>query len=53
MNMRAMASRIPKIQGGQELTLTADAELTTTTHRQTWSRPPINIDFSGELLINL
>lgn len=38
--------RIPRLQGGQEATLTADAELTATTHRQAWSRPPINIDFS-------
>jgi AP-2 complex subunit mu-1 len=39
--------KIPRLQGGQECTLTADATLTTTTHRQAWSRPPINIDFSG------
>lgn len=38
--------RIPRLQGGQEATLSADAELTATTHRQAWSRPPINIDFS-------
>ncbi|KAL7413856.1 intracellular protein transport-related protein [Mrakia frigida] len=38
--------KIPRLQGGQECTLSADATLATTTHRQAWSRPPINIDFS-------
>jgi hypothetical protein len=40
--------RIPRIQGAQEATLTAEADLAITTHRQAWSRPPINVDFSGE-----
>ena len=34
------------MQGAQECTLTAEAELATTTHRQAWSRPPIQVDFS-------
>jgi AP-2 complex subunit mu-1 len=38
--------RIPRILGGQECTLTASADLATTTHRQAWSRPPIEVDFS-------
>jgi AP-2 complex subunit mu-1 len=35
----------------QECTLTADADLAMTTHRQAWSRPPIEIDFSGALTL--
>ncbi|KAJ9109101.1 hypothetical protein QFC21_000429 [Naganishia friedmannii] len=38
--------KIPRIQGAQETTLTAEAELASTTHRQAWSRPPIEVDFS-------
>ncbi|KAI9638622.1 intracellular protein transport-related protein, partial [Dioszegia hungarica] len=38
--------KIPKIQGSQECTLEAEAELATTTVRQPWSRPPIDLDFS-------
>ena len=45
-NGYSILPRIPRLQGGQEATLSADAELTATTHRQAWSRPPINIDFS-------
>jgi AP-2 complex subunit mu-1 len=41
--------KIPRLQGGQECTLSAEAELAITTHRQPWSRPPIQVDFSGEL----
>ena len=37
------------MQGAQECTLTAEADLAITTHRQPWSRPPIQVDFSGEL----
>ena len=35
------------MQGAQEATLTADADLAATTVRQAWSRPPIELDFSG------
>lgn len=38
-------ARIPRIQGGQECTFQASAELTTTTIRQVWARPPIDVDF--------
>lgn len=38
------------MQGAQEATLSADADLATTTIRQAWSRPPIELDFSGELI---
>ncbi|KAL7422227.1 clathrin associated protein complex medium subunit [Cryptotrichosporon argae] len=38
--------KIPRMQGQQEYTLTAEADLATTTHRQAWSRPPIQVDFS-------
>ncbi|GFZ46247.1 Probable clathrin coat assembly protein AP50 [Saitozyma sp. JCM 24511] len=38
--------KIPRIQGQQECTLTAEADLALTTHRQAWSRPPIQLDFS-------
>jgi len=37
------------MQGAQECTLTAEADLALTTHRQPWSRPPIQVDFSGML----
>jgi len=37
--------KLPRIQGGQEHTLTATADLTSTTHRQVWARPPIDVDF--------
>jgi len=33
------------MQGQAETSLSGDAELTTTTHRRAWSRPPIQIDF--------
>ncbi|ODO03376.1 AP-2 complex subunit mu-1 [Cryptococcus wingfieldii CBS 7118] len=38
--------KIPRLQGAQECTLTAEADLAATTHRQAWSRPPIQLDFS-------
>ena len=37
--------RIPRLQGGQEITFGATADLTSTTHRQVWARPPIDVDF--------
>lgn len=37
------------MQGAQEATFQAEADLATTTVRQAWSRPPIQLDFSGEL----
>ncbi|ETW86263.1 hypothetical protein HETIRDRAFT_167529 [Heterobasidion irregulare TC 32-1] len=37
--------KIPRIQGGQECTFTATADLTSTTRRQVWARPPIDVDF--------
>ncbi|KAI0306659.1 Mu homology domain-containing protein [Multifurca ochricompacta] len=37
--------KIPRIQGGQELTFNAAAQLTSTTTRQVWARPPIDVDF--------
>ncbi|PAV23846.1 clathrin adaptor mu subunit [Pyrrhoderma noxium] len=37
--------KIPRIQGGQECTLSGTAQLTATTHRQAWARPPIDVDF--------
>ncbi|CED83836.1 clathrin mu subunit [Phaffia rhodozyma] len=42
----AIIWKMPRLQGGQEVTLHAEAFLTATTHRHAWSRPPINIDFS-------
>ena len=38
-------NRIAKLQGGQECTLIATALLTSTTTRQVWARPPIDVDF--------
>ncbi|KAF8205509.1 Mu homology domain-containing protein [Mycena galopus ATCC 62051] len=37
--------KLPRLQGGQECTLNATADLTSTTHRQVWARPPIDVDF--------
>ncbi|KAH8930093.1 clathrin adaptor, mu subunit [Atractiella rhizophila] len=37
--------KIPRLQGGQDTTFTAEATLTPTTHRKPWSRPPISVDF--------
>jgi len=37
--------RIPRMQGGSEVTLSAHATLTSTTTRQVWARPPIDVDF--------
>ncbi|KAF8337881.1 Mu homology domain-containing protein [Cantharellus anzutake] len=37
--------KIPRLQGGAECTLHAMAELTATTNRQPWARPPIDVDF--------
>ncbi|TFY80035.1 hypothetical protein EWM64_g3980 [Hericium alpestre] len=37
--------KIPRIQGGQECTFSATAHLTSTTNRQAWARPPIDVDF--------
>jgi len=37
--------KIPRVQGQSESTFTAEAELSSTTHRKPWSRPPISIDF--------
>jgi AP-2 complex subunit mu-1 len=39
------ACRIPRVQGGQECTFVATAYLTSTTTRQVWARPPIDVDF--------
>ena len=41
----ALDDRIPRIQGGQEVTFSGHAQLTSTTTRQVWARPPIDIDF--------
>lgn len=37
--------KIPRIQGGQECTLHGVADLASTTTRQVWARPPIDVDF--------
>ncbi|KAF8705637.1 hypothetical protein AX14_013872 [Amanita brunnescens Koide BX004] len=37
--------KIPRIQGGQECIFNVSADLTSTTHRQVWARPPIDVDF--------
>ncbi|CCM06440.1 uncharacterized protein FIBRA_08702 [Fibroporia radiculosa] len=37
--------KLQRIQGGQEVTLSATAALTSTTNRQVWARPPIDVDF--------
>ncbi|KAJ3568303.1 hypothetical protein NP233_g5808 [Leucocoprinus birnbaumii] len=37
--------KLPRIQGGQECTFLGTAYLTSTTTRQVWARPPIDVDF--------
>ena len=37
--------KLPRIQGGQECTFSGTAYLTSTTTRQVWARPPIDVDF--------
>lgn len=37
--------KIPKMQGGSDLTLTADADLVPNVREKTWNRPPISMDF--------
>lgn len=37
--------RIPKFQGQAEYLFSAEAELTSTTVKKAWSRPPISMDF--------
>jgi AP-2 complex subunit mu-1 len=43
--LRNMLFRIPRFQGQSEFTLTGEANLTAMTHKKTWSRPPISMDF--------
>lgn len=38
--------KIPRMQGAQEATFQAEADLAATTVKQAWSRPPIQVDFS-------
>ncbi|KAJ4488267.1 Mu homology domain-containing protein [Lentinula aciculospora] len=37
--------KLARLQGGQECSLSAMAQLTSTTTRQVWARPPIDVDF--------
>ncbi|KDQ61224.1 hypothetical protein JAAARDRAFT_152340 [Jaapia argillacea MUCL 33604] len=37
--------KLPRLQGGQEHTFSGLASLTSTTVRQVWTRPPIDVDF--------
>ncbi|KAF8912192.1 Mu homology domain-containing protein [Gymnopilus junonius] len=37
--------KVARLQGGQECTLAATAALASTTTRQVWARPPIDVDF--------
>lgn len=38
------------MQGGTEATLTAIADLTSTTNQKPWARPPIDVDFQVLML---
>ncbi|KIL67004.1 hypothetical protein M378DRAFT_123224 [Amanita muscaria Koide BX008] len=42
--------KIPRLQGGQECGFTATADLTSTTNRQVWARPPIDVEFQVLML---
>lgn len=50
MTSAYIAPRIPRIQGGQECTFSATAGITSTTTRQVWARPPIDVDFEVLML---
>ena len=45
MKLMSVDDRIARLQGQTEATLTAVADLSSTTHRQPWARPPIDVDF--------
>ena len=45
LTLRSPFHRIPRMQGGAEATLHAHATLTSTTTKQVWARPPIDVDF--------
>lgn len=45
VNPWLLFARIARLQGGQECTLMATAVLASTTTRQVWARPPIDVDF--------
>ncbi|KAG6818610.1 hypothetical protein H0H93_003474, partial [Arthromyces matolae] len=38
-------AKLPRVQGGSECTFMGSANLTSTTTRQVWARPPIDVDF--------
>jgi len=42
--------KIPRLQGGSESTLSGVAQLASTTSKQAWARPPIDIDFQVLML---
>ncbi|KAG8993888.1 hypothetical protein FRB90_000575 [Tulasnella sp. 427] len=42
--------KIPRMQGGTEASLTAIADLTSTTNQKPWARPPIDVDFQVLML---
>jgi AP-2 complex subunit mu-1 len=42
---QGLINRIAKLQGGDEVSLTAETELTPLTVKKVWSRPPIALDF--------
>lgn len=41
-----MIARIPRIQGGADVTLTGEATRSSSTSQKPWSRPPISVDFN-------
>lgn len=41
----AIRHRIPRVQGQSDITFTAEAIRTASTHQKAWSRPPISVDF--------
>ena len=45
LTLRSPFRRIPKMQGGSEMALSALATLTPTTVKQVWATPPIEVDF--------
>jgi len=42
--------KMPRLQGGSEATLSGTAQLTSTTSKQAWARPPIDVDFQVLML---
>lgn len=46
LHAEILYDRIPRIQGGADVTLTGEATRSSSTSQKPWSRPPISVDFN-------